>query len=221
MFGAIPRIMRLTKWPDSVLLALGAVILMLTRPFEGAVIGCCISLWLAGWMLMGKRPRLTKVLIHLVLPSSLVLGTGLIALGFYNSKVTGSPFLLPYQVHEQTYAYGPLFLWKSPNETIEYRHEVMRDFWKGWAVKEYDEQQSLMGWIQSKGSSIYDIGNLFLGPALWMLLLLAWPLIRRPRFRMVWVTLIVLICAQLTIPWMYPHYFAEPRPCCSCWLPRQ
>ncbi len=85
--GAWPRLRKAVTWPDSGLLGLGIAALASSRMYEGlvlCVVACGSLLWSnpRGWRwILGAAP---------------VAAAGLGALLYYNFKVTGSPWLLPY-----------------------------------------------------------------------------------------------------------------------------
>ena len=61
-----------------------------------------------------------------MLPVILVLLLTASWMGFYNFRVTGNPFLMPYQVHESTYGIVPIFLWQSLNAEPQYNHKILQ-----------------------------------------------------------------------------------------------
>ncbi len=213
MFGALPRIRQQPKFSTSLLMASGAILLASTRPFEGFLVGICVATTLVLWMFSHERPAWTTVFSSVALPSVMVLATGIAGLGYYNWQVSGDPLQLPYQVHEAEYGYSPLFLWKTPQQEPVYRHEVMRDFQTGWAIEDYEKQQTLAGWMFAKTEGFKGLMWFFLGGALWIpLLMMLRPLLARQQLRFVWVTLALFLAAEMTVPWMYPHYFAPAAP---------
>jgi len=216
MFGALPRIKRDTHVKDALLLAAGALLLVATRPYEGFVVGVCVSVALIAWLvrlLVGhKGPKFRVALLQFVVPATALLAIGLVALGYYNMKITGDPLRMPYQVHEATYGFSPLFLWQEPRPLPEYRHEVMRDFQTGWAIEDYQQQQTFTGWLTSKGTGLVRVGWFYLWVALCIPLLMLPQLLRSRRLRFAWLTLALFLAAQLMVPWTYAHYFAPAAP---------
>ena len=53
-------------------------------------------------------------------------------MAYYNYRVTGSPWQMPYQVHDATYSPVPPFIWQSPRPQPVYRHKEMHDYYAGW-----------------------------------------------------------------------------------------
>ena len=151
-----------------------------------------------------QRPPLQVIWLRIVLPAALLLATGVGGLCYYNLQVTGDPFLLPYQVHEQNYGYSPLFLWQKPDKMPEYRHETIREFQTGWAIEAYDAQQSLRGWIVSKWDATRSLWNFFVGRVLSVSLLMLPLLLVDRRLRFAWFALAVFFAAEMTVPWAFP-----------------
>jgi hypothetical protein len=82
----------------SILLGIGMVLLMNTRPFEGMVLTSAALLYLA----LG---RARKQWTQIVIPAGLILSAGLVFTGFYNWRVTGHPLQMPYEVNRDAYGW--------------------------------------------------------------------------------------------------------------------
>jgi hypothetical protein len=130
------------------------------------------------------------------------------AMLYYNAQVTGNPVRMPYQVHEQTYAVTPQFLWQSLRPIPEYRHTLMESFWTDWAVAKYRRQQSLWGLVAYK----FQVLRFFFTP-LCILALCGLPLALRDR-RIVLPLGLMTGCftISLAVPAMHPHYLAAITP---------
>ena len=84
--------------------------------------------FLLGWILSKRGPSLAVSFQRIVMPISVVLILIGTAMGLYNFRVTGSALRLPYQVHEETYAVAPVFIWQDLRPEPAYRHREIRDF---------------------------------------------------------------------------------------------
>lgn len=212
MFGALPRLLLTPRAFDATLLAGGAIILAATRPYECFVVGVFIAVVLIWQLILKGRDCLWVSFGKIVLPAATVLTVGISGIAVYNKAVTGSPFTLPYRIHETSYGYSPLFLWQSPREVPSYRHEALRDFHTGWGIQDYQQQQTLTGFLQAKAAGWWKLGAFYLGlPLAIPLLTMPWLLIN-PRLRLAWAGLGVFLIAELAIPWIYPHYYAPIAP---------
>ena len=114
VLGAWPRIPRGAHLRDAFAMGLGLAVLANTRPFEGLVFSLPVGLVMSFWTVTQRRIPLAKVFGRVVLPLVLVLTATGIGMGYYFWRVTGDPFVMPYQVNRQTYAVAPYFIWQRP-----------------------------------------------------------------------------------------------------------
>lgn len=133
-------------------------------------------------------------------------------MGFYNLRITGNPFLMPYQIHEQTYAMAPVFLWQKLPPKPQYRHRVMRDFHATYALPFYTNQRSMSGLLAEDMYPLLSLGfltvNIFLIPVI-----MAFPVLAAWTLRNLWgrralVIYFVLVVGLLTETFKWPHYLA-------------
>ncbi|HEU5337059.1 MAG TPA: hypothetical protein VFU27_13905 [Terriglobales bacterium] len=115
LYGAVRRIADpeagTARARDAFWLALGLVILANTRPFEGLLAAVAA---LGGLVLHSLRHRSAGRALgrKLLLPAALVLLLGASLTVFYNRRVTGSAWRLPYQIYEQQYDPVPSFIFQ-------------------------------------------------------------------------------------------------------------
>jgi 4-amino-4-deoxy-L-arabinose transferase-like glycosyltransferase len=117
-------------------LGIGLALLANNRPFEGfvlAVATAAVWLWRCCWRELWR--------------TALVLAVAGIWMAYYNWRVTGIPWQMPYLAYEKQYGIAPLLVWQHPKPAPEYRHAVMREFHEGWDLRIYAEQQTLTGWL--------------------------------------------------------------------------
>ena len=130
VWGAVPRLAR-RKPARSALptAAIGMIVLMNTRPYEG-VIACAAAALGVVW-LRHRRRRKWNELISLVPigAAALVVLLGIAWTALFNQRVTGSAFIAPYVVNSQTYAAALPFLFLPAKQPPAYRHESLRRFW--------------------------------------------------------------------------------------------
>ncbi len=143
IYGALPRILKGAGPPAALALGVGVVILANSRPYEGLVVSVPVALALLSWLSEGRnRPSPISVLTRVVLPVCAVLALAVVAMGYYNHRVTGDPLRMPYMVHEDTYGVAPLFLWGSLRPAPDYRHPSIRDA-HGYTATVFNRQRSL------------------------------------------------------------------------------
>lgn len=208
VFGALRRLITRPRVSMALLLGLGLAVLANSRPYEG--FACCLpaAVLLFVWMFGKKGPTLSVALTRVVLPIGLVLGLTLAGMAYYNLRVTGRPLTLPYQVHEETYATTPAFLWQPLRPVPHYRHPIMAENYLGWFIHEYEKQRSPSGlgtWSLAKCGKLM---NFYLGLALLLPLIALRGALRNPWTRFALLTCVVEVAAFLMATGGLPHYIA-------------
>jgi len=162
------------------------------------------------WMLGKQGPPLASSLLRVFLPMALMLSLTGLSMGYYFSRITGSPFHLPEVVQRVPYAMAPIFLWESAGPEPAYRHKALHDFYADWEVKEVlPEIKSLPGLIGNTLKKLIGAWLFYLGPALTVPLLFLPQIIKRDRR-----TRALLIAGGFTLialtldAWFYAHYAA-------------
>jgi len=134
--GAIARIWRRKQFEHVITWALGLAILVLSRPFDAAVMGAS-SAALLFWFLRKNHMPLQTIALRVALPALLVLLPCMAAVGYNDYRVTGHALTLPYQVHDGQYAMASMFAMLPLRAEPSYRHPVMRKFWADWNVGQW------------------------------------------------------------------------------------
>jgi hypothetical protein len=212
VLGAIPRLRRRARTRDSLLLALGLVVMANSRPYEGLVfsVAAAIALpfWLAYWSRRHKLPSLTVLLRRVVLPACLLLVVAAAATGYYYWRVTGNPFRMTYAVNRETYAVVPYFLFFSMRAVPTYHHAAMRDYYAGWEVQEFEEARTVRGFLRRTGHKTLELWRFYIGPA-FTLPLFALPFaLRDRRIRIPLLAGLIFCVGWLVETWTFPHYVA-------------
>lgn len=207
VLGALPRLRRQLNAPNAVGMAIGLVILANSRPYEGLVFSLPIALVLFTWVNKNSVPCPATVFKKVVVPLSAILIPCALAMGYYNHRVTGIAFKMPYQVNQTTYAQAPLFLWQTPRPEPVYHHPVMRSFYKEYFFA-FQNERTFEGFCNRVMGIILLLWLAFIGPAL-SAPLLAFPYARRSR-EMRWLLWILsfFLLAVTAETWIQAHYFA-------------
>jgi hypothetical protein len=140
--GAMGRIWRSGSLNQAATWAAGISILMLSRPYDAAVLAvssAAILAWLFREWLLRKS---TKPHFGAAIPALLILTAALAAVAYNDYRVTGSAFSLPYQAHDRQYAMASMFLLLPLRPEPVYRHAVMRDFWARWNVDQWRDSRT-------------------------------------------------------------------------------
>ena len=96
------------------------------------------------WMAGSNGPAIRTSLLRIVLPLCLLMVAVLMAMGYYNWRVTGSPVRTPYQVEQATYAVVPYMIWQPLKEQPAYHHAIIRKMYAD-VVQKYDISRSSTG----------------------------------------------------------------------------
>ena len=147
VFGAARRIIQRPRVYYSFLLGMGLAILANSRPYEGLLVSLPSVGMLLFWMLSQRGPRLRTSVARIIAPLLTVLALTGTAMGFYNLRITGSVFRMPYQVYEETYDIAPKFIWRSLRPEPIYHHQVLHDISHGVDLTLYKLERSVIGFV--------------------------------------------------------------------------
>jgi hypothetical protein len=212
VLGGLRRLMRQPRMRTSLALAIGLAILANSRPYEGLFLGLSAVIYLSVWMLGKRGPTLLLSTRQVVMPILTVLGLTAMAMGYYNYRVSGNALRLPYQIHKETYAVTPLFVWQSLRSEPRYRHEDIREYHTRYVRDGYLQQLSITG-LAHKASKIasaltWQFLNVYLLPIIAVL-----PLFLRWAWHSLWArfalyTSSLVLCAVLVEVHWAVHYLA-------------
>jgi len=208
VLGALPRIQRNPRLPDSLMMALGVVILANSRPYEGFVLSLPVCGLLLLWIARKRGAALRIALLRAVLPAVVILALAGLGMGYYYWRVTGNPFRMPYQVDRDQYAPAGIFLWEQPRPTAAYRNQQMREFYAGWELTKFMEAKSPLGFVKNGVGKIGAFWLFFLGPALTLPLLFLPRIARDRRMRPLMIIGAVFVVGLGLNTWFYAHYAA-------------
>jgi hypothetical protein len=204
--GALPRFLRSSLPRYSLLLASGVAILALTRPYEGLLLCLPVAVVLVRWYLKKHASR-QKLLRVSCVPLTVLLVTG-VWMGYYNYRLFGSPWTLPYTVNRSTYAMAPYFIWQSPRVAPAYQHPVMRRFYYENELAALPQIHSIRGFAQQtllKGArGVLFFSGIVLLPPLVMLP----PVLLDRRTRFLLFCLAVLAVGMLLEIFLLAYYLA-------------
>ena len=204
VLGALPRMLRRAKTGYGALMALGAIILANSRPYEGLLVcgpACVFLAW------RGRAGRLPALFRRMVVPVMLLLAAaGLMA--YYNHRVFGNAWTLPYQVNRAEYAVAPVFLWETPRPVPEYRHQVMREFYTVWELGDFRYAQTMPGFLAKTMQKFATVVFFFFGFALLAPLLMFPRVLHDRRIRYLVAAGAIFAFGLSANAWLFPHYAA-------------
>ncbi len=172
--GALPRITDSHRIGDALAMGLGLALLANSRPYEGFILGASIAVALLTGLLGKNRPSLSISLGHVILPLTLLVALIAAGLGYYLWRVTGSPFRMPYQIEQETYAVAPYMAWQHTRPYPLYNNPVIEKMYAKEALAGYEFFRSPLGQL----AKCYLAWDFFLGPVLtlpFLLLVFALP----------------------------------------------
>ncbi len=207
VLGSLPRLTRTARLRYGVPMALGASILVLTRPYEGLLLCLPVAVVLGRWALKGRnRPSVSALMRGSALPIAMVVAT-VAWLGYYDYRVFGSLTTLPYTIDRNTYAIAPYYVWQHERPEPAYHNVDMQHFYE-FEAKYFRRIHSPLGFLTY---TLEKAGSTFLFYAGFVLLI---PLlmIRRVfldrRIRLLVVCVLVLAAGMGIEVFLLPHYVA-------------
>jgi hypothetical protein len=198
VLGALPRILRRQRALDAALFGVGVAILANSRPYEGVLLALP-----AGIVLMARLPKL-----RVVAPIAVVLALAALAMLYYNCRVAGDPFRLPYQVNRETYVQARYFIWEPMNPRPVYNHEALRDFYVNWQLRQALWASTPSGFLQNAIHFAVYFWAFFLGPLLTLPLLMIHRVARDRRMRLLVITAGVFLAGLGANLFFVQHYAA-------------
>ncbi|HEV3168579.1 MAG TPA: hypothetical protein VGZ22_31525 [Isosphaeraceae bacterium] len=207
--GALRRLARRPRVSDAVAMGLGMAVLANSRPFEGAVFSGLSLAALLLWWATHRTAAIREIVQRVALPVASVLFIAVMAMGYYNWRVTGNALRMPYALHEQVYGRTPLFLWQAPRPEPTYRHKSIHDIQTGQVFQAFERQQTLNGFLRLAWLKVACLGIAFYPFAMLQvpLLMLPWVL-KNPWMRTALGICLGLTLALLNVTWLHPHYAA-------------
>jgi hypothetical protein len=206
LLGALARIVFQKRYAHAATWALGFAILLNSRPYDAAVLAV-----LSGAVIAWKVAPFSTLATRIAVPAAAVLIPVALFMLYFDVRVTGHPFELPYQLHERQYGAAPAFAWSSPKPAPVYDHAVMRTFWSQINADQVkDMQQHLLPEFLIKLASMYGFFfcfyPLFLLPMIW-----PYPL-QSPQERIAVLLLAGGLLALFPINGFQYHYAAAIMP---------
>ncbi|HXS77631.1 MAG TPA: hypothetical protein VN753_15730 [Terracidiphilus sp.] len=207
VLGSLPRFKRALRTRHLFLMATGAGILAISRPYEGLLLCLPVVIVLVRWQMKSRRLSLPTLFARST-PALALLIAALAWLGYYDYRAFGNPLTLPYTINRATYAMAPYYVWQEPRPEPHYRHAEMRRFYQIDELDDYNRNHSVSGFFIMTTVKAIRAVYFFTGIALIPpLFLLPWA-IRDRRIRFLALSLIVLAAGMAIEIYLIPHYVA-------------
>ena len=203
LFGALIRLFQKVRVRYSLLISGGWSIIFFTRPYEAVVLGLSLACVLSVWLLRSSSISQGTKLWQVVAPAAGVLAVTLSFALYYNYKITGDPWLHPYQLSKKLYGVPQAFVWQNPVPKPSFRHKSLEDLYE-YQLSEFSRAWSVNGITRKLHSAWgFYFGSLFSLP----LMALAWTRITRQAWLLITLTLFGVLGAVLYC-FYSPHYSA-------------
>ena len=204
--GALPRLIRGQDWRNALAYSAGLAILANTRPYEGLVLAAPATVYLA-FVFWRRRAGFAR-LMRYVAPAAAVLIPIAAWMAYYNYRVTGNPWEMPYIAHERQYAiWSSLAFQSKSGPRPSYSNAFLEEFWTH--ADPHDKLEARNHLIQTHALDLHRLAGFFLGlPLTLCVLLFARPLWRGRVVRgALWLTIAFYAGAAFDLR-LFPHYFA-------------
>ena len=208
VLGALPRLMKKARMRYGMLMAVGIILLAVTRPYEGLLLCVPVAFVLGRWALYGKNHPAPAVLIRrAALPLLLIVAAGA-WMGYYDYRVFGSPTTLPYTINRATYAMAPYYIWQSPRPEPAYQHAEMRRFYYDSEMKGYWKVNTWSRFVSGTLIKVVTFLMFFAGIALLPPLIMMRRVFLDRRIRFLVIGVLILSAGMAIEIFLLPHYVA-------------
>lgn len=208
VLGALPRLKMTVRFRYGLLMAVGIIILVLTRPFEGLLLCLPVAFVLVRWAFFGANRPAPAVLLRRAVVPVLVVVAGGAWLGYYDYRAFGKPQTLPYTVNRSTYATAPYYIWQPPRPEPHYRRDVMRRFYHDVELTAYWRIHSWALYLPMNLEKIAAALQFFAGFALLAPLIMLRRVLLDRRIRFLVFSVLFLMAGMTIMIFQIPHYLA-------------
>lgn len=206
VLGAWRRVDRRAAVPAGLALGIGLAILVVTRPWEGAVASLPVAAGLIHNFL--NRPGNRRALmLRVAAPVAVVLLLATAGIARVNAAATGSSATMPYVLYEQQYAAAPIFIFQDAPPARWSEHAAITAYHGGWSRAIWSKQRGLRGFLAVAAFKCFLLWNFF--PGAYMALVPGFfMLLRSRRFGRISLVIVFGLVATLCTCWTQPHYVA-------------
>lgn len=207
VLGGLARLRRGPLFRNSVWVAIGLAVLMNSRPSEALIFGCVTCILVCWWVFRTGELRLWPAVRSAAIPMTVLLSLTLVWMAYYNQRVTGRPFLLPYMLHQRLYGSPQAYWWQRPVIVKSFRHKEQEDDYLK-QLRLWQRRSSPAGLAKAIFGRIRDFWFFYIGVALTIpLLFFRWAIHDRC------MPLMLAIGAPFALDYLtfhafYPHYAA-------------
>jgi hypothetical protein len=205
VLGGLPRFMKAPRFRDGMLMAIGVVLLGLSRPYDGMLLCLPVVCYLGWWMIFGtNRPTAAVLFRCTVIPLMLIVASGA-WMGYYNYRLYGNPLTPSYSINRAQYAMAPYFVWQSQRPEPLYRHKIMREFYYQDELNNFNKIHRLSGFVPETLLKAARGILFYTGIALLVPLIMVRRVLFDRRLRFLILCVLVLVAGQL-VPFVCAFY---------------
>ncbi len=209
ILGALPRFMKTVHLRYGLMMAIGIVILITSRPFEGLLLCLPVAAVLIHWAFFSpKRPGFSLLARRTAFPLLLIVA-GSAWMGYYDYRVFGNPLTPPYKLYNAEYGMPPYFIWESLRPLPVYRHKLLQEYYSQIETNAFRRVHSIRNFLPQTiikgGRVLYFYAGIVLLPPLIMLRRVLMD--RRARFL---VLCILVLIAGIAVEIFFIPYYVAP-----------
>jgi hypothetical protein len=211
VFGAALLLGAATRWKrnpsasQSMVLAVGLIVLANSRPYEGLILSLPVLATTLYAMTKNRvRPKFPQFIWGIAL---LLIAAA--AMGYYNFRITGHIVRMPTVEYSAQYDVYPKFWFLPTRSEPAYRDDTMRQVHTQWERGDYDQLRTPAGFSKISAQRLWKLLSIYADPIVIFLPLLAglfW------LDAWIWITLCFFALGILAESWFLPHYAAPVMP---------
>jgi hypothetical protein len=224
--GAAGRLRREARLIDGVAFGAGAMLLELTRPYEGLVVAAAFALCVAaGFSRPGPGRLKPAPTLKPAIAAAVITLAGVAFVMLVNSRVTGDPLKLPYVAYNDRHLSAPNFIWQRAGAVPRYEHPEHEQLYRQFRHYYFSnrEPQQFLKTVYAETSALFNntLPSTSALDSLWLVELAPFAafLVMATRDRAAAAIAAVLAAAYvsvLMITWFtQPHYGAPAAGACA------
>ena len=148
LLGGVRHLMVTPRTGYAVAAAMGLALLANSRPYEGLILSLPVGLVFFIWLVGKNRPPAPVLIRSILLPVALIGVLTVGAMAYYNYRITGNVWQIPYLLHTHQYMMSTLFVWQPLPPKPVYRHQLIEDFHVRFELPYYFAKHTFAGFLQ-------------------------------------------------------------------------
>ena len=206
MIGAWGRLLQRISMVNSLALGAALAILANSRPYEGLILSIVPMIVLISRARGRSLSRLTVGLTVVLFPVAL-------AMCYYNFRVTGHPFRMPFMEYSAQYDVYPKFWFLPKHPQPIYSSPAVASIHTDYERGDYDRLQTPGGVAAISAQRLWQFISIYMRPY-WLLapLIIAAFFVCDSRLKWIWLTLVCFLAGICAETWFMPAYSAPAAP---------